>query len=379
MGDLRMTEPSISVPPPSIEQPRHIPSLDGLRALSILLVIVLHTLLRHSLYKFIPFPLRLLGNGALGVFIFFVISGYLITTLLLREQQATSAISLRSFYLRRAFRILPPLYAYLLFLAILGVTGHLPGMNLRELLTALTLTRNYAHNVGLWAMEHLWSLCIEEQFYLLWPSFARRLTLDRLERLALILVVACPVLRLIAAASHHYNYIFTFFHCDGLALGAILACQQLRKAYSPEPPAPATWKPFATLAAALFLTALPFAIPPGTSPAHLAGALQLSGISLLCYCVISAAIRHTGAPLLAIFRSRLFTFFGLISYCLYIANSYVVNSYDAFHGPIAIGNMPHYWVRAAIVTAATLAICLIARYAIELPAMSLRRYVLRRP
>jgi len=111
-----MTEPQTA----SIEQPRHIPSLDGLRALSVLLVIVLHTLLRNTLYKFIPFPLRVLGNGALGVFIFFVISGYLITTLLLREQHKTGAISLRSFYLRRAFRILPPLYAYVFFLAALG-------------------------------------------------------------------------------------------------------------------------------------------------------------------------------------------------------------------------------------------------------------------
>ncbi len=90
MGDLRMTEPPTAfIQTASIQRPRHIPSLDGLRALSVLLVIVLHTLLRHSLYKFIPFPLRLLGNGALGVFIFFVISGYLITTLLLREQDKT--------------------------------------------------------------------------------------------------------------------------------------------------------------------------------------------------------------------------------------------------------------------------------------------------
>jgi len=231
MGELRMTETLAPV-----QRPRHIPSLDGLRALSVLLVIVLHTLLRNTLYKFIPFPLRLLGNGSLGVFIFFVISGYLITTLLLREQDKTGDISLRSFYLRRAFRILPPLYAYVLFLAIIGVSGHLPGMNVREAISALTLTRNYTHNVDLWAMEHLWSLCIEEQFYILWPTtlvlclLHRRDAIGRLRatRIALAVLVAEPFVRVI-----FYRYVPTYgnvgmFHmqADGLMFGAIGALQQ---------------------------------------------------------------------------------------------------------------------------------------------------------
>jgi peptidoglycan/LPS O-acetylase OafA/YrhL len=231
MDELRMTEP-----PAPVQRPRYIPSLDGLRALSVLLVIVLHTLLRNTLYKFIPFPLRLLGNGSLGVFIFFVISGYLITTLLLREQDATGDIRLRSFSLRRAFRILPPLYAYVLFLAILGVTGHLPGMNLREAISALTLTRNYMHNVSLWAMEHLWSLCIEEQFYILWPTtlvlclLHRRDAKGRLRatRIALAVLIAEPFLRILC-----YRYLPAYrnvgmFHmqADGLMFGALGALQQ---------------------------------------------------------------------------------------------------------------------------------------------------------
>ncbi len=239
MGDLRMTEsPTAFIQTASIQRPRHIPSLDGLRALSILLVIVLHTLLRHSLYKFIPFPLRLLGNGALGVFIFFVISGYLITTLLLREQDKTHAISLRSFYLRRAFRILPPLYAYVLFLAVLGVTGHLPGMNRHELISALTLTRNYTHGINLWAMEHLWSLCIEEQFYILWPTTLVLCLLHRggaagrrrATAIALAVLIAEPFIRLAC-----FRYLPAYrntgmFHmqADGLMFGALGALQQGR-------------------------------------------------------------------------------------------------------------------------------------------------------
>jgi peptidoglycan/LPS O-acetylase OafA/YrhL len=152
-----------------IQRPRYIPSLDGLRALSVVLVIVLHTLWAEAWIHPMHEWYLVLGNGGMGVSIFFVISGYLISTLLLREWEKKGTISLKSFYLRRAFRILPPLYVYILFLVVLGATGHLPGMNFREFITAVTFTRNYVPS-GLWAMEHLWSICLEEQFYLIWPS-----------------------------------------------------------------------------------------------------------------------------------------------------------------------------------------------------------------
>jgi peptidoglycan/LPS O-acetylase OafA/YrhL len=219
-----------------IQRPRPIPSLDGLRALAVLLVLVLHTLLRDTLYKSIPFVYRIVGNGSLGVFIFFVLSGYLITTLLLRERETTGGISLKSFYLRRAFRILPPLYLYVFFLALLGASGHLPGMNPRELFAALTLTRNYTHHVDLWAMEHLWSLCIEEQFYLLWPCVLVLCVLHRkgsdgrryATRIALAILIAEPFIRIVC-----FRYLPSFrnvgmFHmqADGLMFGALGALQQ---------------------------------------------------------------------------------------------------------------------------------------------------------
>ena len=116
----------------TIQRPRQIPSLDGLRALSVLLVIALHTLQRYSLTHNVSLIYYIFCNGGMGVFIFFVISGYLITTLLLRERDTTGKISLKSFYIRRAFRILPPLYFYILFLTILWLMGHLPGMNRLE-------------------------------------------------------------------------------------------------------------------------------------------------------------------------------------------------------------------------------------------------------
>jgi peptidoglycan/LPS O-acetylase OafA/YrhL len=219
-----------------IQRPRHIPSLDGVRALSVLLVIGLHTLQRFSMTHSVPWICYVIANGAMGVFIFFVISGYLITTLLLREREKTNTISLKSFYVRRAFRILPPLYLYILFASVLWLTGHLPGMNRRELITALTFTRNYVPHVGLWAFEHLWSLCIEEQFYLIWPALLVFCIVHRkgsdgrriASKIAIAVIIAEPFIRVFS-----FHFLPNFhnpgaFHmqADGLMFGALGALQQ---------------------------------------------------------------------------------------------------------------------------------------------------------
>jgi len=138
---------------------RRIPSLDGLRAISIAMVILSH------LVKWKHLSVVILGSyGALGVFVFFVLSGYLITDLLLREYQRTSTISLRNFYIRRAFRIFP---AAFVFLAIVIV---LYWQDIRWFHISAAVF--YVANLDMtrpWIFGHLWSLSIEEQFYLLWP------------------------------------------------------------------------------------------------------------------------------------------------------------------------------------------------------------------
>jgi peptidoglycan/LPS O-acetylase OafA/YrhL len=187
-----------------VKRPRMIPSLDGLRAVSIVLVIALHSLQHYGLTHKVPVIWFILCNGSVGVYIFFVISGYLITTLLLREHRAKGRISLRDFYIRRGFRILPPLYVYVLTIAVLGWTGRLAGVNATEIVTALFFLRNYSQHVTLWVFEHFWSLCVEEQFYLLWPGLVVFALLRRGEgqgrrlaaRVAVAIIVAEPFIRL---------------------------------------------------------------------------------------------------------------------------------------------------------------------------------------
>jgi len=149
-----------------LEKSFRIPSLDGLRAVSLCLVLYGHLC---GTTGFLPRSAgSILGDlGNLGVRVFFVISGFLITSLLVAELDQTARISLRRFYLRRTMRIFPAFYVYIAVLAgaaALGWVHLLPG----DLLHAVTYTSNY-HEHQSWLTGHLWSLSVEEQFYLLWP------------------------------------------------------------------------------------------------------------------------------------------------------------------------------------------------------------------
>lgn len=143
---------------------KRIPSLDGLRAISIALVMLSHLVK----WKHVSAGL-LQGYGALGVHVFFVLSGYLITNLLLQEQERTSTIRLRNFYVRRAFRIFPAAFVFL------AVVVALYWREMRW--THVAAAVFYVANMDIsrpWIFGHLWSLSIEEQFYLLWPFALRR-------------------------------------------------------------------------------------------------------------------------------------------------------------------------------------------------------------
>ena len=139
-----------------------IPSLDGIRALSITSVLMLHL---SDTKNFFAYPqVEPFNFGYIGVRVFFVISGFLITSLLLGEIAATGTISLKKFYIRRTMRIFPCSYVYL---AVMGLIGL---MSASDLIHGYTYTMNYHRPDRSWHASHLWSLSVEEQFYLLWPA-----------------------------------------------------------------------------------------------------------------------------------------------------------------------------------------------------------------
>ena len=218
-----------------------LPGLDGLRAIAVLLVIV---------YHFWP---TVLPGGMIGVDIFFVISGFLITSLLLREGALNGRIALGSFWIRRARRLLP---AIALMILVLGPVSLIVGgdiqVNLgRQLLGAATFSSNwisifagndYFAQTSPELFTNFWSLAVEEQFYVLWPLLivASGLLLGRRWRRFSVVMVLGIVASLGAATFLLMNgapvsriYYGTDTHLYGLLLGALLAFARPWSLYPP--------------------------------------------------------------------------------------------------------------------------------------------------
>src|SRR5215471_5068557 len=140
-----------------------IPSLDGIRAVSILMVLMSH----FGLSLHYPHNLWALANcyGKVGLRIFYVLSGFLITHLLLRERDKAGRISLKNFYLRRAYRILPAAYLYMIVVTALFHAD----FQAKDIVLAFTYLSSYSTYIP-HSLSHLWSLSVEEQFYVVWPA-----------------------------------------------------------------------------------------------------------------------------------------------------------------------------------------------------------------
>jgi len=204
--------------------PERIPSLDGLRAISIVMVLFGHLAGTRG------FPVtavagNLLGLGELGVHVFFVISGYLITRLLIDELDQHGRISLRHFYFRRTMRIFPPYYAYLGVVFLLSVAGVLQ-LAPHDLVHGLTYTSNYYPGRS-WFLGHTWSLSVEEQFYLLWPAIIVLAGRRRAVVFAALTVLLVPIIRLGSwelmrwsgdGIGHRFETV-----ADAIAIGCLLA------------------------------------------------------------------------------------------------------------------------------------------------------------
>jgi peptidoglycan/LPS O-acetylase OafA/YrhL len=156
---------------PPILQTNHFPTLDGLRAVAILMVIF-HHLTYSSGDAYTTF-----FNGPLGVLIFFVLSGFLITTLCIKEKVTTGDISLKKFYTRRALRIFPVAYLYLVVLIILNIVFKLdvPYICIAgAALYVMDISSIFRKIYYSYLPGHYWSLSVEEQFYLIVPFFLKR-------------------------------------------------------------------------------------------------------------------------------------------------------------------------------------------------------------
>lgn len=167
-----------------------IPSLDGMRGVCILLVLAAHTAGAGSFTS-----LYFLGRlASIGLAVFFVLSGFLITTVLMREQSRIGTISLKNFYIRRFLRIFPVVYVYIAVIALLSFLGVI-GLRPNDLTFAVSYLMDFHHDRA-WYLGHLWYLTVEEQFYLLWPATVVILGFRRGLFLALASLAAIPLGRI---------------------------------------------------------------------------------------------------------------------------------------------------------------------------------------
>ncbi len=303
---------------PLAEKGNRIPSLDGLRAISISFVVIDHMSRTQG------FPLRLdnvnadrlsEALGTFGVRVFFVISGYLITSLLLGELKRRGSIDLSRFYFRRTMRIFIPYYALLAIVVLLQVPG-LTSLSSDDILHAATYTMNYFPERS-WDLGHAWSLSVEEQFYILWPATLLLLGRRRGLGVAAAFLVLAPIWRVgyfyLAPELVEYEVRYRFETVgDALACGCLLAGLSDWLGNQPLYRRCLSSKLFIFVPAGVGYAAT---LDPGIRSQLLVGiSLQNVGIAV---CVAWCVVNYPGR-LGKLLNSRPFASLGLMSYSVYL-------------------------------------------------------------
>jgi peptidoglycan/LPS O-acetylase OafA/YrhL len=298
---------------PSRATSERIPSLDGLRALSIFLVLVSHLAGTAGL----GVPIEVAGVfdiGNMGVRVFFVISGYLITGLLIREQEQTGSISLPRFYFRRTMRIFPAYYTFLAVVAVAAAGGWV-ALGPHDMLHAVTYTENYNTNHE-WVIGHTWSLSVEEQFYLFWPAILLLAGLRRGFRFAALFACAVPLVRTAVHYWHPAWYPRTGYNFeligDAIATGCLLA------AWRSQLWANARYRRLLQSAWFWVVPAVVLAISAGGEHPRLEGLFGITAMNVGVAICLDWAIRNADSAVGRVLNSGPLVFVGQISYSLYL-------------------------------------------------------------
>ncbi len=362
-------------------------ALDGVRGVAVLLVTML-----HLLYSEKSWMLRhVAGSGWIGVDLFFVLSAFLITGILLATVDAPNFFS--SFYARRALRIWP-LYYLLLAFTFIGARALPSQLHVSPVLAAyyVTFTQNIflPRDFGPWALAGTWSLAIEEQFYLVWPWCVRRLSQTILQKILLGIVIVLPFVRcvaLVGGMSPRAVYISSFMRVDDLAAGALAA---IFFASESRPRARAFCRTLGTIAlcagVSLSMTVAGHRAITGLGRVPFHEAFVLSATySLLAVGFASVVVLAASEPFgfwARALQCRPLQFFGRISFGVYLIQGTVVPLAQAFlrpwlgaHSSQASSGIVTILV-GAFAGVTTVVLALASWRLIELPALTLaRRFV----
>ena len=338
------------------------PGLDLLRGLAILAVVFYHGFSGSAPRLVLPnravaFLYHLTGWGWLGVNLFFILSGFLITGLL--QDSVAKERYYQRFYIRRARRILPAYLAILLLIWLLGF------VHLRYILVCLFFLANVPDLFlapGFALYGPLWSLAVEEQFYLIWPFLQRRFPRKAILSICGAIVLVCPVLRWLL--DRHLLFAGmpqgrTWMSADGLAMGAALALMVRMPQLTLRRFTAIGWWLFGVGAAGVVALASVHQLRRGLGPSAGVSFLTLMGAALMIW-------------LLRIYRKRrvprglqFLIFFGDISYGLYLIHALCLIMYDRIAGHATLDSLHVVTIRFVIANGVAIAIAALSRRTFE--------------
>ena len=339
---------------------KKIPQLDAVRGLAVLLVLV------HNTDQYPSHLLHLISdNGWMGVDLFFVLSGFLITGILLDTKQSEGYF--RNFYARRCLRIWPLYYSVLLFMFV--IVPFLRPSEAHAVFEARSspwwafpvFLQNFLVPIPAMATGPLgvtWSLAVEEQFYLLWPLVVRFCTEARLRKIAIVVICLSPVLRFYLSPHQVNIYSNTFCRLDGLMAGAFLALVIRSVSFSPAE--------FLTRAWITFLVTVPLALTVET--AFHARWIVFSLTALASVSFVYLALFSPQRWLQSVLTNRFMVYTGTISYGIYLLEKIPLDAARTFHLD------KHRFLVLPITTVVTFALATMSWNLLEEPILKLKRF-----
>jgi peptidoglycan/LPS O-acetylase OafA/YrhL len=351
------------------------PELDGLRGLAILGVVVFHVFSDMGT-RHLPLGMTILKKveqlGWTGVDLFFVLSGFLITGILLEAKEATNYFKV--FYMRRALRILPIYYVFIIFIFAISKI-HYPFsskiwflLNISNLITAF-----YPYLIG--PLTHFWTLAVEEQFYLLWPTVVRYITTRTLIFICVggiassILLRNLPISQSYQSVYDNFIYRWTPFRLDGLLMGAGLAVAYANRVKI---------KPI------FAYTAFSLGLIGTLLTAYGRGAWKLGGMYRFGFTFV--AIMYTGLLVISltnpywgrVVRLGVLRQIGFYSYCMYIIQPYMLYKVRQWVQLIPITWANHIVLSYIVILTATVAVTYatarVSWALLEHPILELKKY-----
>ena len=350
-----------------------IPELDGIRAIAIWMVLLVHVITAfpspQGALSFLPWSMQVaIGHGWLGVDLFFMLSGFLITGILLDTRERPHYF--RNFYARRFLRIMP------LYFTVVLVWAFLYHPYDRYLLLSSVFGANLAPLLH-FAVPHgptvLWSLAVEEHFYLLWPAFVLLVDRKKLIWICLAIFIGCPILRGIFALKGMNPgtiIVLSWFRFDGLATGAAIAIWARSQRFN---------RKTALVIAAICLAMLCVVTIAGAghgifgtkTPVGLAFTYTQAYFAFAIPFVLSLVYRGTAWT--SVLRNPFLQLSGALSYCLYLIHLSIGDGYQAlFANRLHLGPTETVLTRSAVVILLSFAVAALSRKFLEQPCLALK-------